>query len=66
LDAVFRQKACWGILWPGHGNADAAKAIILRLGKSWMSDRTKNVLIIVVVVCLAIVVANLWIGISPD
>jgi len=44
----------------------AAKAIILRLGKSWMSDRTKNVLILVVVVCLAIVVADLWIGISPD
>jgi hypothetical protein len=44
----------------------AAKAIILRLGKSWMSDRTKNALIIVVVVCLAIVVAELWIGISPD
>jgi hypothetical protein len=43
-----------------------AKAIILRLGKSWISDRTKNVLIIVVVVCLAIVVADLWIGISPD
>jgi hypothetical protein len=31
-----------------------------------MSDRTKNVLIIAVVVCLAIVVANLWIGIGPD
>jgi hypothetical protein len=30
-----------------------------------MSDRTKNVLIIVVVVCLAIVVANLWFGIGP-
>ena len=43
-----------------------AKAIILRLEKSRMSDRTKNVLIIVVVVCLAIVVANLWIGIGPD
>jgi hypothetical protein len=43
----------------------AAKAIILRLGKSWMSDRTKNAPI-VVVVCLAIVVADLWIGISPD
>ena len=42
------------------------KAIILRLGKSWMSDRTKNVLIVVVVVCLAIVVVDLWIGISPD
>jgi len=44
----------------------ATKAIILRLGKSWVSDRTKNVLIIVVVVCLAIVVADFWIGISPD
>ena len=43
-----------------------AKTITLRLGKSWMSDRTKNVLIIVVMVCLAIVVADLWIGISPD
>jgi hypothetical protein len=31
-----------------------------------MSDRTRNVLIIVVVACLAIVVANLWIGIGPD
>ena len=31
-----------------------------------MSDRTKNVLIVVVVVCLALVVANLWIGIGPD
>jgi len=31
-----------------------------------MSDRTKYVLIMVVVVCLAIVVANLWIGIGPD
>ena len=31
-----------------------------------MSDRTKNVLIILVVVCLAIVVADLWIGIRPD
>ena len=31
-----------------------------------MSDRTRNVLIIVVVVCLAIVVANLWTGIGPD
>jgi hypothetical protein len=39
---------------------------MLRLGKSWMRDRTKNVLIIVVVLCLAIVVADLWIGISPD
>ena len=43
-----------------------AKAITLRSGKSWMSDRTKNVLIIVVVACLAHVVVNLWIGISPD
>ena len=31
-----------------------------------MSDRTKNVLILVVLVCLAIVVVNLWIGIGPD
>jgi len=31
-----------------------------------MSDRTKYVLIMVVVVCLAIVVADLWIGIGPD
>ena len=31
-----------------------------------MSDRTKNVLIVVVVVCLGIVVVDLWIGISPD
>jgi hypothetical protein len=31
-----------------------------------MSDRTKNVLIIVVVACLALVVVNLWIGIGPD
>ena len=31
-----------------------------------MSDLTKNVLILVVVVCLAIVVVDLWIGISPD
>ena len=31
-----------------------------------MSDRTKYVLIMVVVVCLAIVVANLWIGVGPD
>ena len=31
-----------------------------------MSDRTKNVLILVVVVCLAIVVANLWIDIGLD
>ena len=30
-----------------------------------MSDRTKHVVIMVVVVCLAIVVANLWIGIGP-
>ena len=30
-----------------------------------MSDRTKNALIIAVVVCLAIVVTNLWIGIGP-
>jgi hypothetical protein len=29
-------------------------------------NRTKNVLIIVVVACLALVVVNLWIGISPD
>ena len=43
-----------------------AKAITLRSGKSWMCDRTKNVLIIVVVACLALVVVNLWIGISPD
>jgi hypothetical protein len=43
-----------------------AKAITLRSGKSWMSDRTKNVLIIVVVACLALVVVNLWIGIGPD
>jgi hypothetical protein len=31
-----------------------------------MSDRTKYVLILVVVVCLAIVVADLWIGVGPD
>jgi hypothetical protein len=31
-----------------------------------MSDQTKTMLIIVVVVCLALVVANLWIGIGPD
>ena len=31
-----------------------------------MSDQTKIMLIIVVVVCLALVVANLWIGIGPD
>ena len=31
-----------------------------------MSDRTKYVLIMVVVVCLAIVVADLWIGVGPD
>ena len=31
-----------------------------------MSDRTKHVMIMVVVVCLAIVVADLWIGIGPD
>jgi hypothetical protein len=43
-----------------------AKAITLRLGKSWMSGRTKNVLIIVVVACLALVVVNLWVGIGPD
>ena len=43
-----------------------AKAITLRSGKSWMSDRNKNVLIIVVVACLALVVVNLWIGIGPD
>ena len=43
-----------------------AKTITLRLGKSWMSDRTKNVLIIVVVACLALVVVNLWIGIGAD
>ena len=31
-----------------------------------MSDRTKYVLIMVVAVCLAIVVADLWIGVGPD
>ena len=31
-----------------------------------MSDRTKNVLIVVVLICLAMVVADLWIGIGPD
>ena len=31
-----------------------------------MSDQTKIMLIIVVMVCLALVVANLWIGIGPD
>jgi len=51
---------------PATGIPARAKAVILRLGKSWMSDRTKNVLILVVVVCLAIVVADLRIGISPD
>ena len=30
-----------------------------------MSDRTKHVMIMVVVVCLAIVVADLWIGVGP-
>jgi hypothetical protein len=51
---------------PATGIPARAKAVILRLGKSWMSDRTINVLILVVVVCLAIVMADLWIGISPD
>ena len=31
-----------------------------------MSDRTKHVAIMVVVFCLALVVADLWIGIGPD
>ena len=31
-----------------------------------MSDRTKYVLIMGVVICLAIVVADLWIGIDPS
>ena len=31
-----------------------------------MSNRTTNVLIIVVLVCLAIVVIDIWIAISPD
>ena len=31
-----------------------------------MSDRTKYVVIMVVVVSLAIVVADLWIGIGPN
>jgi len=32
-----------------------------------MSDRTKNALIVVVVmVCFALVVTNFWIGIGPD
>ena len=31
-----------------------------------MSDRTKYVVIMVVVVSLAIVVADLWIGIDPN
>jgi hypothetical protein len=57
---------CWGFDGPATGIPARAKAVILRLGKSWMSDRTKNVLIFLMVVCLAIVVANLPIGISPD
>jgi hypothetical protein len=31
-----------------------------------MSDRTKNVLIIVVLIVLALVATDLWIGIGPD
>jgi hypothetical protein len=47
-------------------NTGARQSDHTPLGESWMSDRTKNVLILVVVVCLTIVVANLWVGIGPD
>ena len=30
-----------------------------------MSDEPKNVVVMAVVVCLAIVVANLWMGMAP-
>jgi hypothetical protein len=56
---------CWGFDGPATEIPARDKAIILRFGKSWMSDQTKNVLIIVVVVCLALVAANVWIGIGP-